>query len=170
MATVGAMTRTRRFLALVIVGLAAGCLGGDLGGDLAAPWARMVDLSHPFGAETVYWPTEEGFELERGPSGVNESGYYYEAHRFRGAEHGGTHVDAPIHFSEGGAAVDALALADLSGPAAVVEVTREVERDRDYLISRQDLLGWEEEHGRLPERAILLLQTGMSRFWPDRSW
>lgn len=164
MATVPAVPWIRAAPLLIVSVVAAGCLAARPG----PPWSRMIDLSHSFDADTIYWPTEEGFVLERGAAGVNASGSYYEAHRFRGAEHGGTHLDAPVHFAEGGAAVDALEPGDLSGAAVVVDVTRAAARDRDYLISRQDLLDWEREHGRLPARSVVLLRTGFARFWPDR--
>src|SRR5262245_3358318 len=44
---------------------------------------KLVDLSHPFNEQTIYWPTEEGFILERGKNGITDKGYYYAANRFR---------------------------------------------------------------------------------------
>jgi kynurenine formamidase len=129
----------------------------------------LVDLTHAFDADTVYWPTEEeGFALERGPSGLAPEGYYYEAHRFRGAEHGGTHLDAPIHFRQGGQSVEQIPLERLVGPAVVVDVTLACARDRDYRVDVGDLQGWEARHGEIPRGAIVLLRTGFGRFWPDR--
>jgi kynurenine formamidase len=134
-----------------------------------APWSRMIDLSHSFDHDTIYWPTEEGFVLERELAGETDGGFYYEAHRFRAAEHGGTHLDAPIHFAEGAASVEALHPSELSGPAVLIDVTDACERDRDYLVSQADFLAWEAEHGMLPRSAIVLLRTGMSRYWPERA-
>lgn len=131
---------------------------------------RVVDLTHPFDAETIYWPTEvEGFALERGPSGVSDAGYYYEAHRFRAAEHGGTHIDAPIHFSEGAWTLDQIPLEQLIGPAVVIDVTRACADDRDYRVDVSDLQGWEARNGEIPAGTIVLLRTGFARFWPDRA-
>ena len=132
------------------------------------PAGRLVDLTHPFDADTIYWPTEEGFVLEKESEGVTEKGYYYTANKFRAAEHGGTHVDAPVHFHQGGATVDALPLAQLIGPAIVVDVTTAAARDRDYQVGRADFERWERAHGRIPSGAIVLLRTGFARFWPDR--
>lgn len=157
--------RCNRLLPLVACLLAGGCL-------LRVPtatWSRMIDLSHSFDGDTIYWPTEQGFVLERAFAGVTDGGYYYEAHRFRSAEHGGTHLDAPIHFAEGAAAVDALHPSELSGPAVLIDVTEACDRDRDYQISQADFLAWEAEHGRLPRSAIVLLRTGMARYWPERA-
>lgn len=138
------------------------------GGGGAIPSGRVIDLSHAFDAETIYWPTEEGFVLERGTEGVTDQGTYYAAHRFRGAEHGGTHVDAPIHFSAGRQTVDEIPLERLVGPAVVVDVSARCAADRDYRIGVADLRSFEEAHGRIPEGAIVLLRTGFGRFWPDR--
>jgi hypothetical protein len=56
----------------------------------------IVDLTHAFDERTIYWPTEPGFVLEKGPAGFTERGYFYAANRFAAPEHGGTHIDAPI--------------------------------------------------------------------------
>ncbi len=129
---------------------------------------RWIDLSHAFDAETIFWPNEEGFVLERGNAGVTDAGYYYEAHRFRTAEHGGTHVDAPIHFGADGWTVDEIPLDRLVGEAVLVDVSSACAADRDYRVAVADLRAWEQAHGRLPARAIVLLRTGFERFWPDR--
>jgi len=134
-----------------------------------APWVgRIVDLTHAFDAATLYWPTEEGFVLERGFEGITEGGYYYAAHRFRSAEHGGTHLDAPVHFAEGRDSVEAIPLERLMGEAVLVDVREACARDADHEIRTEALLAWEAEHGRIPEGAILLLRTGFGERWPHR--
>jgi kynurenine formamidase len=129
---------------------------------------RIVDLSHYFDGDTIFWPTEEGFALERGPAGPTEAGYWYAANRFRMAEHGGTHIDAPSHFAKNGLAVGAIPLEQLMGAAILVDVSDACARDRDYELSQGDLSKWEREHGRIPDGAIVLVRTGFARFWPDR--
>lgn len=130
---------------------------------------RIVDLSHPFDDRTIYWPTEAGFRLERGPAGVTERGYYYSANRFAAAEHGGTHVDAPNHFFENRQTVDQIPLERLIGPAACVDVSAKCAADRDYLVSVEDLQEWERQHGDSLEGKIVLLRTGFAQHWPDRA-
>ena len=128
----------------------------------------LVDLSHSFDASTIYWPTEEGFVLERGFAGVTPAGYYYEAHRFRAAEHGGTHLDAPVHFAQGHETADAVPLDRLVGPAVVVDVSAACAADRDHAIGVADLVAFEGAHGPIPNGAIVLFRTGFGRYWPDR--
>ena len=54
------------------------------------PTGKIIDLSHPFDAQTIYWPTEEGFKLEKEQDGVTDKGYYYASNKFAAPEHGGT--------------------------------------------------------------------------------
>lgn len=128
----------------------------------------IVDLSHAYDAETIYWPTEDGFVLEPGFAGTTDGGYYYEANAFRSAEHGGTHLDAPIHFAEGRQTVDAIPLDHLIGAGVVVDVSERALADADYQVNVEDFAAWEAEHGPLPDGAIVLLSTGYAQFWPDR--
>jgi kynurenine formamidase len=133
-----------------------------------APSNRNVDLSYAFGDETIYWPTELGFRLQRGPAGVTERGYYYAANRFEAAEHGGTHMDAPRHFSESGQTVDQIPLSRLVGPATCVDVSAKCLADRDYLVTVEDFLAWEEAEKAPIDDRIVVIRTGFGRHWPDR--
>jgi kynurenine formamidase len=130
--------------------------------------SRMIDLTYTFDDETIYWPTEDGFKLIRQSAGVTEEGYYYAANRFMCAEHGGTHIDSPIHFWQGGQTVDRVPLSRLVGPAACVDVSRKCAADRDYEIKVEDLEAWEKEHKASLNDRIVLLRTGFGRHWPDR--
>src|SRR6266542_6391859 len=128
----------------------------------SAPFAggRWVDLTHDFSSETIYWPTAQGFALETEFRGVTPNGYFYCANRYHASEHGGTHIDAPIHFAEGGKPVDQLAIDQLTGAAIVVDVSAAAGKDADYLITIADLKSWEEKHGQIPNAAIVLFHTG----------
>lgn len=129
---------------------------------------RWVDLTHTFDSGTVYWPTDTvGFQLERLAYGVTDGGWFYASYAFATAEHGGTHLDAPVHFAEGRLTADQIPLSGLIGPAAVVDVTDRV--DPDYLISVGDLGEWESRNGPIPNGAILLLRTGWGTRWGDRT-
>jgi kynurenine formamidase len=129
---------------------------------------RIVDLTHAFDADTVYWPTDtRGFQLEKLASGRTEGGWFYSANAFCTAEHGGTHIDAPIHFSEHGVPVDEVPLSDLIGPGVVIDASAEAEDNPDYRLTREAVEAHESRHGRIPGGAIVLLRTGWSERWPD---
>src|ERR1044072_6117057 len=136
----------------------------------ADPFAgRLVDLSHAYDEQTVFWPTAEGFKLEKVADGVTPGGYYYAANNFSMAEHGGTHIDAPIHFAEGHNTADQIPLEQLMGVGVLLDVSEKCARDADYQVSAKDFAAWEREHGRLPDGAIVLLRTGFGKRSPDRS-
>jgi len=134
------------------------------------PWpaGKWIDLSHDFSAETIYWPTAEAFKLDTVSAQRTPQGFYYAANNFCAAEHGGTHIDAPIHFAEGRQTVDQIPLTQLIAPAAVIDISEKAQADRDYQISVNDITTWELQHGKIPDKTILLLRTGYGKFWPDR--
>jgi kynurenine formamidase len=130
---------------------------------------RMVDLTHPLNARTIYWPTSPStFRLDRLSYGPTAGGWFYAANAFSAPEHGGTHLDAPIHFGEGRMTAEQIPLERLVAPAVVIDVSAAAARDPDYRLSRQDVLDWEQRHGRIGAGTIVLLRTGWSRRWPDR--
>ena len=95
-----------------------------------------------------------------------DRGHFYAANRYRASEHGGTHVDAPIHFAEKGQTVDQIPIEQLIGAAVVVDVTAQAAENPYYQVTVADFEAWEKEHGRLPSGVIVLLCTGFARFWP----
>jgi len=134
----------------------------------AQPTRRIVDLTYSFDSDSVYWPTAETFKLETDFEGVTDKGYFYSAYRYSAAEHGGTHLDAPVHFAKGRNSVDQIPLEQLTGPGLVVDVTAQCTKDPDYLISTADIQNWERRNGRIGAGSIVLLRTGFGKYYPDR--
>ena len=129
---------------------------------------NVVDLSHPFDATTVYWPTAEGFKLNTDFEGMTDKGYFYSAYKFSAAEHGGTHLDAPVHFAKGRHTVDEIPLTQLMGVGIVIDVTRQCAANNDYQVSVADLQNWERRNGRIGAGTIVFLRTGFGKRYPDR--
>jgi kynurenine formamidase len=136
--------------------------------DFSIQKEQLVDLTHSYSSETIYWPTEEGFVLDTKFEGTVEKGYYYSAKKFSAPEHGGTHIDAPIHFLENGKTVDQIPLERLLGKAVVIDVSKNALENLNYQVSVQDFTNWESVHGTIPDGAIILLHTGYGAYWPDR--
>ena len=148
---------------------AVGCAAGHPRLDrLAWEQSRLIDLTHSFGADTIVWPTEQDFRLVLQQEGETTGGYYYASNRLEMAEHGGTHIDAPMHFAKGGQTLDQIPIEQLVGAGVRIDVTVQCVLDRDYLVTIQDIERWEAAHGRIPARAIVLVHTGFARYWPSR--
>jgi len=130
-----------------------------------------VDLGHAYDEQTLYWPSRPPahFELEKLSYGETPGGWFYAANRVCTAEHGGTHLDAPIHFARDRHTVDAVPLSQLIAPAVCIDVREQAAKDRRYRLQVEDVRRFEERHGRIAPGTIVLLQTGWSRFWPERS-
>ena len=107
--------------------------------------AKIVDLSYDFSDETIYWVTAKEFHLDTVAYGDTEAGFFYAANNFSTAEHGGTHIDAPIHFAKDGQTVDQIPLQHLVGKAIKIDVSDKALNNPDYLVSIQDILDWEKK-------------------------
>lgn len=129
---------------------------------------KWIDLTHAFNEQSVYWPTAKTFRKTTVFEGQTDHGFYYSAFDFEAAEHGGTHIDSPVHFGKNKQSTDEIPLERLVGPAAVIDVAEQASADRDYQVSVEDILEWEKQHGTIPHGAIVLFNTGSARFYPDR--
>lgn len=156
----------RTLATIMLLALAAGVPARRQALDLSRQ--HVIDLSHAYGPQTVYWPTSPSkFTLDRLASGKTEGGYFYAANSLCTPEHGGTHLDAPRHFSETGRTAEQIPLDQLIAPAVVIDVAARADRDRDYRLTPADVADFEKAHGPIARGTIVLLRTGWSRHWPD---
>jgi len=129
-----------------------------------------IDLSYTFDASTPYWPNNpRGFEHHTDAEGVTPLGYYYSSYSVFAPEHGGTHLDAPIHFSANGLTLDKLPLTSLTGRAVLIDVSGKALKNRDYLVNVADIEAWEKRNGKIPANTIILFRTGYGKYYPDRA-
>ena len=153
-------------LLVFVLAISNGCVQPEdtNSNPLSGTW---IDLTYEFSEETIYWPTSEPFHMDTVAVGYMDGGFYYESYQVATAEHGGTHLDAPVHFSEGKQSTEQIPLENLIGPAFVVDVSQKALADADYLVTVADLEAWESQHGALPAGAILMIRTGYGQFWPN---
>ncbi len=130
--------------------------------------AKVIDLTYDFDDQTIYWPTAKGFQWEKESWGKSAGGYWYAAARYAASEHGGTHLDSPIHFAEGRMSTEQIPVNRLVGPAIVIDISALSARDSDYRLTVNDLVSWEKANGRIPDNSIVLIHTGWGRFWGDK--
>jgi kynurenine formamidase len=131
--------------------------------------AELVDLTWAFDAQTLYWPTSpSSFELKELAHGQTPGGWFYASNAVCTPEHGGTHLDAPIHFAEGKRTAEQIPLEQLIAPAVVLDVTNSAAANADYRLTADDVRRWESQHGTIAAGTIVLLRTGWGARWPRR--
>lgn len=160
------MQKNLQFLLLTVLILLIGCAAQE---EESTDRNQLLDLTYSFNDSTVYWPTAKGFELIKGSEGMTDAGYFYSAHSFSMAEHGGTHIDAPYHFWEEGNTVDEIPIDQLIGSGIIVDVRDSSLSNPDYQVTVADFKQWEQQNGTIPQESIVLLKTGYGRYWPDRT-
>ena len=162
------MCRSMKYVAITVLSGAA--LGSSVYMRASEEVSRkIVDLTYSFSSDTVYWPTGDEFSLRVDAEGMTEKGYYYTANSFSTAEHGGTHMDAPVHFAKGMPSVEKVSLDRLIGPALVIDVEAKSEEKSDYLVSIEDFTAWERKYGVIEDERIVLLRTGWGKYYPDKA-
>jgi kynurenine formamidase len=129
---------------------------------------QWLDLTHEFNEKSIYWPTAEPFKKSTVYEGQTQGGFYYSAYNFSAAEHGGTHLDSPVHFFEGRQSVEQISLAQLIGPVVVIDISNKTAKNRDYQLSVADIQTWEASHGQIANGSILLINTGFAQYYLDQ--
>jgi len=151
----------RMMISLIVL-----CVGSSVFAEIDEK--KLLDLTYPLDEQTVFWPTNKPFTWNKAAWGKTANGYWYASADFSMSEHGGTHIDAPIHFGEGRFTVDEIPLQKLIAPAVVIDVRTAVEQDRDYRLTVCDVEVWELRHGRIPAGAVVLMLTEWGKRWPDK--
>jgi len=130
---------------------------------------KLLDMTYPFDEKTIYWPTAEPFKLEKLNWGISAGGWWYASNNYGASEHGGTHADAPIHFSQNGKTIDQIPLHEWIGPAIRIDVVSKCAGNRDYLLTVEDITQWEAKYGKIPDKAWVLMYTGIdTKYYPDK--
>jgi kynurenine formamidase len=131
--------------------------------------SKIIDLTYTFDEHTLYWPNApSAFELRKLSFGRTAAGFFYAANAFCTPEHGGTHMDAPIHFAEGKMTTAEVPLERLIAPAVVIDVASKAAENADYRLTAADVHAWESQHGVIAAGTIVLLRTGWGKRYPER--
>jgi len=160
-----ALSRRGFFKGAVAAGFTATAAAPDVAD--AAParaFTSVVDLTHTMSPEFPTFFGVPGIEMEK-KFDLKKDGF--NLYWWRIVEHAGTHLDAPIHFSESGATVEKIPADTLVVPLAVVDVAAKVAQNPDYLLSREDLSAWEKRHRRLPQGCCVAMHSGWARHVSD---
>ena len=132
----------------------------------AAPrhFRRTVDLTHTMSPDFPTFFGVPGIEMEK-KFDLKKDGF--NLNWWRIIEHAGTHLDAPIHFSEDGITAEKISAETLVVPLAVIDVVAKAASDPDYQVTREDIRAWERRHGRLPANSCVAMHAGWARHVGD---
>lgn len=140
--------------------------------DLNSGRLRVVDLTQPLGPSTPVIGLPPIFAPSPGVtidviSKYDDKGPAWYWNTITMGEHTGTHFDAPVHWVTGkdlpNNACDTIPVRRFVGPACVIDITKDVEANPDFLLTVAALEAWEAQHGRVPRHAWVLLRTGWSK-------
>jgi len=117
----------------------------------------VVDMTYPVSEKFPAWPGDDHVFEAKANATVEKDGYFTRS--FWMLEHYGTHMDAPAHFPPGKITLDQIPEAHFFGPAVVIDIRDEVEKNADYRLTVVRVKKWEAEHGEIPRGAIAVLRT-----------
>ena len=127
------------------------------------PAGELVDLSHTYDQTTIFWPTPRRSRSRRWPTARHPAGFYYSANNFSAAEHGGTHLDAPVHFAEGRWRRPDCTRVGSIAPAVVIDVAQRERGECRLPGAVGTSQRFEQQHGAIPRGSIVLLRTGFAQ-------
>jgi kynurenine formamidase len=159
-------TLSRRRVFAAAAAFAATAVAPAVSAAAPRPFKRVIDLTHSMSAEFPTFDGAPGIAMKK-VFDFKKNGY--NLYQWQLNEHSGTHLDAPIHFSETGATVEQISADTLVVPLAVVDVTGRAAKDADYQLSRSDLAAWERRHGRLPDNCCVAMNSGWARHVADKA-
>jgi kynurenine formamidase len=159
-----ALTRRGFFKGAAAAGFAATAVSPVEAAPAPRRFKTVVDLTHTMSPDFPTFFGVPGIELQK-QFDLKKDGF--NLNWWRIIEHAGTHIDAPIHFSENGDTVEKIPADTLVAPLAVVDVRSRAAQNPDYLVSRQDLLDWEKKNRRLPNRCCVAMLSGWAQHVGD---
>lgn len=125
-------------------------------------YRKVVDLSHTISPDIPLWPGDPQVAFNEMAT-MEKDGYYLRS--FAIGEHSATHMNAPNSFHAEGQGIDAYQPGSLVRPAVVIDVRERVGDNADYVITVEDILAWERQHGELAPGTVALFYTGWQERW-----
>ena len=124
------MLRCPLVFATFVMLFSAGCGGVGQPAETTPQVPKLIDLTYSLDQNTIYWPNNKAFQHEQVAYGISEGGYWYASFTFAASEHGGTHLDAPIHFAEGKQSVEQIPIERHVGPGVKISIAEKAAQDR----------------------------------------
>ncbi|XP_072015370.1 isatin hydrolase-like [Amphiura filiformis] len=135
---------------------------------IRASQLRVVDLTHTHDLDAVAWPSDPVYNFTTIFRGFSE-GVWLQFNSFQTPEHIGTHIDAPSHFNQDALSVHQIPIEKLIGPGVIINVKLKVEANSDYRVSIEDIEDWETKYNKIPDGAIVIMNSGWSLRYPNKT-
>jgi kynurenine formamidase len=152
-----ALSRRGFFKGAAAAGFVATAVAPAVAQTAPKSFSSVVDLTHTMSPAFPTFFGVPGIEMQK-QFDLKKDGF--NLYWWRIIEHAGTHMDAPIHFSEAGQTVEAIDPKSLVVPLAVIDVAAKAAQNADYAVTREDLAAWETKNGRLPEDCCVAMHAG----------
>lgn len=161
------MLSRRGFLtgsAASVVGAAAAATlaSGTTTPAMAAGHGGVVDMTHAYDDAFPTYFGQPGFSAEQA---FNFKEHGFNLFNLAINEHTGTHVDAPLHFSADGQAVNEIPVSNLVCPLAVIDIAARAAGDADAQVTPEDITAWIAANGPIPDGACVAMHSG----WAPKS-
>ncbi|KAI1304908.1 hypothetical protein HDE_01715 [Halotydeus destructor] len=133
---------------------------------------HFVDVTYPINSDNLHEIPGIDYEMTilfKGTKDSNGHRSWFQDEQFKISTHTGTHMDAPCRYSKGKPCISDIPV-DLMArvPGVIVDVTDKVDRDRNYRVTKADLINFENDYGKIPDGSVVIIQTGHGKFWPDK--
>lgn len=124
---------------------------------------KIIDLTHTISKNVPTWSGKQGFDEQIHLT--CKDGFCVKSYTMSASL--GTHMDAPSHVIERAQTIDELKPEMLVAPGCVIDVSDKVQNNADYAVSVEDILGFEEKYGKIPENSIVFALTGWDQYWDN---
>ncbi len=125
--------------------------------SLAQSSGKAVDLTHTLDDKFPTYGGKPGIAMEKLVD-FKKDGYTIFKVTFE--EHSGTHIDAPLHFTEAGTSVADLAADTLVCPLCVIDIKNKAKDDANAMVSKADIEAWVSANGAIPKGACVAMNSG----------
>ena len=135
--------------------------------SLAQNSGKVVDLTHVYDDKFPTFDGKPGITAEKVVDFKKDGYTIYKLTIF---EHTGTHIDAPLHFTEAGTSVADLEPQNLVCPLCVIDIKAKAKDDPNAMVTKADIEAWVSANGEIPKGACVAMNSGWAAKVGDPSF
>ncbi|MCI7484691.1 MAG: cyclase family protein [Helicobacter sp.] len=123
---------------------------------------KWIDLTHTVNESIPRFGSFPSLEKEALYK-VKDDGFFVYKNSF--VTQYGTHIDVPVHFVDGKRTLEQIELKELILPLVVINKEKEVKKNPDFILKKNDILAWEKVNGKIPQGSFVAFASGWSKKW-----